>query len=127
MLVRRTIAGFLLLLMLFSLFYNAVIWLHYELYKAEITELFCVNKDKPEMHCNGKCHVSKELIDFNVTPNVPERPVREASYVPLLERYVMPDYLTTLIRDNDQEMIPSFYIWFWESLPVKPPFHPPRA
>ncbi|SKB67963.1 hypothetical protein SAMN05660776_2513 [Salegentibacter holothuriorum] len=23
------------------------------------TELFCVNKDKPEMECNGKCEISK--------------------------------------------------------------------
>ena len=24
------------------------------------TEL-CINKDKPEMHCNGKCHLAKEI------------------------------------------------------------------
>ena len=22
---------------------------------------YCVNKDKPEMHCNGKCHLMKQL------------------------------------------------------------------
>lgn len=22
---------------------------------------FCVNKDKPELHCDGKCHLSKQL------------------------------------------------------------------
>lgn len=25
------------------------------------TELYCENTDKPEMECNGKCHLSKEL------------------------------------------------------------------
>ena len=127
MLIRRTIAGLLLLLMLFGLFYNAAIWLHYELYKAEITELFCINKDKPEMQCNGKCHVSKELIDFNVTSNVPENPVREASYVPMLERYVVPDKPIALFCAKQHRMTASFYIWHWESLPATPPFHPPRA
>ena len=26
-----------------------------------IVNTLCENKDKPEMHCNGKCHLSKEL------------------------------------------------------------------
>jgi hypothetical protein len=26
-----------------------------------ITKVLCVNKDKPKMHCNGKCHLMKEL------------------------------------------------------------------
>lgn len=26
-----------------------------------IANELCVNKDKPKMHCNGKCHLMKEL------------------------------------------------------------------
>ncbi|QAA81670.1 hypothetical protein EI546_07995 [Aequorivita sp. H23M31] len=26
-----------------------------------IVNVLCENKDNPEMHCNGKCHLSKEL------------------------------------------------------------------
>ena len=26
---------------------------------SSFTELFCVNQDKPEMECNGKCELSK--------------------------------------------------------------------
>ena len=26
-----------------------------------IANVLCENKDKPEMHCNGKCHLTKEL------------------------------------------------------------------
>lgn len=26
-----------------------------------IIETYCVNKDKPELQCNGKCHLSKQL------------------------------------------------------------------
>jgi len=33
----------------------------YELNKDFITEWFCVNKDKPELHCQGKCHLKKQL------------------------------------------------------------------
>jgi hypothetical protein len=38
-----------------------------------ISEELCINKDKPEMHCNGKCHLKKEikkvLGDDNPTKN----------------------------------------------------------
>lgn len=26
-----------------------------------ITKKFCINKDKPELQCNGKCHLAKQL------------------------------------------------------------------
>jgi hypothetical protein len=29
--------------------------------KATITQNFCENKSKPKMHCNGKCHLKKQL------------------------------------------------------------------
>ncbi len=28
-----------------------------------ISEVLCVNKDKPEMHCNGKCYLMKSLAE----------------------------------------------------------------
>lgn len=35
--------------------------LYYELNVDYIIETYCVNKDKPELQCNGKCHLSKQL------------------------------------------------------------------
>lgn len=26
-----------------------------------IARVLCVNRDKPQMHCNGKCHLAKQL------------------------------------------------------------------
>ena len=26
-----------------------------------VSKVLCINKDKPKMHCNGKCHLMKEL------------------------------------------------------------------
>lgn len=42
---------------------------NYQLNIDQITEQFCVNKDKPKMHCNGKCHLMKKLSNYgqNVT------------------------------------------------------------
>lgn len=35
--------------------------LDYAINSDYIADNFCINKDKPEMHCDGKCHVKKEM------------------------------------------------------------------
>jgi len=35
--------------------------IYYELNIDYIIETYCVNKDKPELQCNGKCHLSEQL------------------------------------------------------------------
>lgn len=42
-------------------FHTGFIQISYSLNKAYITNNFCVNQDKPEMHCNGKCYLKKQL------------------------------------------------------------------
>lgn len=34
---------------------------HYQLNKAAITRLHCINRDKPMLHCEGKCYLSAQL------------------------------------------------------------------
>ena len=39
---------------------------YYELNIDYIIENYCINTDKPELQCNGKCHLAKQLqIDAN--------------------------------------------------------------
>lgn len=35
--------------------------LDYQVHKERITQLFCVNKARPNLRCNGKCHLMKQL------------------------------------------------------------------
>lgn len=42
---------------------KSIILVNYELNKKEITEKYCVNKDKPQMHCCGKCMLKKKLAE----------------------------------------------------------------
>ncbi len=39
--------------------------LEYVVFYDYITNELCENKAKPEMHCNGKCHLAKELAKAN--------------------------------------------------------------
>ena len=36
---------------------------YFELNIDSIIQKYCVNKDKPEFQCNGKCHLAKQLIE----------------------------------------------------------------
>ncbi|CAG5078742.1 hypothetical protein [Parvicella tangerina] len=38
-----------------------------------IAEKYCVNKAKPEMHCNGHCHLQKELKNTQIFAEDDER------------------------------------------------------
>ena len=59
------LAVFMSLVLLFSTNLKSFITINYLLNKAEITELFCINKEKPKLECNGKCHLGKELAKEN--------------------------------------------------------------
>ncbi len=53
------------ILVLFSLIFQCLISLglvvNYKVNKEKITALFCVNKAKPQLKCNGLCHLAKQL------------------------------------------------------------------
>ncbi len=44
-----------------SINFQSIVWLSYSINIEEITAKFCENKDKPELRCNGKCHINKVL------------------------------------------------------------------
>ncbi|MCF6360829.1 MAG: hypothetical protein L3J29_08725 [Cyclobacteriaceae bacterium] len=125
--LRSFISSILLALMLFSQFYNSVIWIKYELNVEEITELFCVNKEKPVLMCNGKCYIKGELIDIDIFPQSPQTPVTEVSYLPAIKLYVIQEsvnvaiLLVDLLKSNH-----SAYSVYWESKTPEPPFIPPQ-
>ena len=51
--------------MLLALSFRPVYYLgqviYYELNIDYIVQNYCVNKDKPKLQCNGKCHLAKQL------------------------------------------------------------------
>ncbi|MEH6406432.1 MAG: hypothetical protein V7767_04055 [Leeuwenhoekiella sp.] len=41
--------------------YQAGYIVYFQLNIDSIVEKYCVNKAKPELHCNGKCHLTQQL------------------------------------------------------------------
>lgn len=57
----QLLAAFCVLVFSTGLMSDVVIYMNYLANQAEITELFCINKDVPEMKCDGKCHLKSQL------------------------------------------------------------------
>jgi hypothetical protein len=51
----------LILLMFFQLSHKSVVVLNWKLNQKRITEKYCVNKNRPMLHCNGQCYLSKQM------------------------------------------------------------------
>lgn len=59
--VKQFLAVFFSCAFLLNMFSGSLILLNYELNTSYIIEQFCENRDRPELQCNGKCHLSKQL------------------------------------------------------------------
>ena len=59
------------LLILFSTFRISLTFAYYYLDTADFVERFCENIDKPELKCNGKCHLKKVAKNTNSSSESP--------------------------------------------------------
>ena len=86
MLVRQTAAFFLLLSFLAQTFSKYVLIADYLTNTAAFTQN-CVNKNRPSMHCNGKCQLCKKMEQQeNPDKQAPERKSGNDRNDPLLIR-----------------------------------------
>jgi hypothetical protein len=75
--VKKATSIYLLFAIILQSFGSLVIVAGYELNKEYITKHFCVNRNKPMMHCNGKCHLNKELKSEQKKEQSPVSPIKE--------------------------------------------------
>lgn len=57
----RSISIVLLSSLLLANFSSVFIYMGFEANQSYISKVLCENKDKPEMHCEGKCYLMKKL------------------------------------------------------------------
>lgn len=91
-----------------------------------IVDTLCINKTKPEVHCNGKCYLSKELAKAN--DNTESTPFSKAknSGQKILDIYILPEIAEVTVT----EKIPFFNFNFiyktdYSFLFLKHIFRPP--
>ncbi|WP_123766447.1 hypothetical protein [Myroides marinus] len=90
-----------------------------------IATVLCENVDKPELQCNGKCHVAKELeqvLDHD-TPVKLEKATVLFDFIPV-SIFEAKNY-TTMISLNVEEKVSflyaNFYTFLFSTIVLQPP------
>lgn len=93
-----------------------------------IVKELCENKEKPELACNGKCHLMKELAKANDSDNPLSTDKKEAGKQPIevlfLEKFPIDFQLFTCI---EVKKINSFYSNLYQNTTTFSTFHPPTV
>ncbi|WP_228451288.1 hypothetical protein [Chryseobacterium sp. ON_d1] len=55
-----------------------------------IVKVLCINKDRPEIHCNGKCYLSKELAKTSDPESSPFQKLKNSGQK-ILDTYILPE------------------------------------
>lgn len=99
--------------------------LEYYVNKDYIIDHFCVNQDKPAMHCDGKCYLMKQLQKQNNSEE------KKGSLAIQLENYPIGFVFILNIPAVKPEIIPTRKNYFYENnysfLQANIPFHPPEV
>ncbi|REC49033.1 hypothetical protein [Chryseobacterium pennipullorum] len=65
-----------------------------------IVNTLCVNKSKPELHCNGKCYLSKELAKANSDTEANPFHKLKNSGQKVLDIYILTDITKVAINEK---------------------------
>lgn len=112
--LRSFTAIFLLINMLLTQFSSVCIYAGFELNQQYIASTLCENKDKPEMHCNGKCYLTKKLKQAEEKEKRQEREAQKKSTAD-----------TFFVKSNVLLVFPDYFIR--KAFSVERPFHLPES
>jgi len=91
-----------------------------------ISEVLCINKEKPEMHCNGKCHLMQELAKASED----EKPLSsdKKSHHSEIEVLFVEELTSFDFEFQDSfivTILPNFYSNLYSHVNCNSVFHPP--
>lgn len=119
-----------LAIFIFSLFalrpaYNVGYALYYQLNIDYIIETYCVNKEKPKLQCNGKCHLMKQLtMDNSTSDEQPTFRIVEA-FFPLYFQEISEESITEITTFS--EKVTAYYVPIFSDDFIATIDHPPQV
>lgn len=122
--MKRVVPLILLLLFAFLVFRPAIPLVEYCVRKDYISKVLCINKEKPQLKCNGKCHLVKQLqAETEEKPDSPFPAGPEKEQKQISEFIVAGFSLNTRFSDSDVPL-PVFHNLYTYSFSLFV-FHPP--
>lgn len=123
--MRRISAAILVLIISAQAFYNAGVLAYWCVNHAYIAKVLCENRDKPMLHCDGKCYLRKKLAAQQQSPvNPAQKSVSLEKGIELadLPATTFPTFIPPQITERGAILAtPDFY----RCLLTRPIFHPP--
>lgn len=121
----KQLSTILLILTIFlQTFSRFVIEADYFLNKSYIAKVLCINKEKPRMHCNGKCYLAKQLKEEQKKEQ--QAPVTKKAKIEVqLFNLSKAMQLSTFASDNSIEYMPTYVAVLSSFHPAI--FHPPAV
>ncbi|RQO32180.1 hypothetical protein DBR32_00770 [Taibaiella sp. KBW10] len=87
--------GIIILLFLSTLLQalsKVVIYIDYKINQDYIAQNLCENKAKPQLHCNGKCQLSKQLKKDDDNSKEGKKSIQEAVYYCNKASFILPEW-----------------------------------
>ena len=122
----RSLGIFILMLgLIIQVLSSSLIVLNYEVNTSYIIENFCENTDKPELECNGKCHLNKQIKQD--TENKEEAPATTNETLTLVLATQEIQSFEFNFADSELNLRNSLYLEGNYSNHLQSIFHPPQV
>lgn len=95
---------------------------YFELNKEYIIKKYCVNKSKPKLQCNGKCHLSKQLTTVITTVDSSENQFK--AMLSSFKNIFTPLYFTNQNTHFDLAIISEYKSENWHINEINYSFYP---
>jgi len=102
----------------------SITFAYYKLDPIGFIEVLCENKDKPELQCNGKCHLKKIAESQDSNKKTPESIVDFKNLI--LVSYPKED-IKLCVASSSKKQLPNSYKNLYSYLNIAEWFHPPKA
>ncbi|MGV6829825.1 MAG: hypothetical protein ACWA45_10575 [Flavobacteriales bacterium] len=124
--MRPKIAIGLLIIFCFAEIRPLLPFLDYLVNYKYISEVLCINKDKPMSTCNGKCYLSQQLKKAQESEKQDKNiPTVKFERIPMiLCDYKFPKFA---IMNSVSQKHNTFYIFSIKDLTISPPTPPPKC
>ena len=113
--------------LLIQVWNTSLVYLWYYGNKAAITQQFCVNKDKPQLKCDGKCHLHK-VVDKTISleddwKNIATNSIEERTITMAQDDHEYLIFQLSAIKDKSNSF---YYLYNYSLCYIKHLFRPPR-
>jgi hypothetical protein len=122
LILRRAIAVFFLAVFLLQALSTVVIFTDYFVHREFIASTLCENRNDETLHCNGQCHLRKQLREQEQKEQAPSAPSDEKREIQLFSDSDSEQSVTTV---SDAPVVMSPYLNLRSEAHPGGVFHPP--